>query len=49
MSLKTLEGGTLTTAKTRGTCTVNGADVVCGSVRTANATVSVIDSVLMPE
>jgi hypothetical protein len=28
--------------------TLNGANVVCGDVRTANATVCIIDSVLMP-
>jgi hypothetical protein len=32
-----------------GTYTVNGADVVCGNVQTANATVSIINSVLMPK
>jgi uncharacterized surface protein with fasciclin (FAS1) repeats len=48
MTLKTLEGGTVTTAKTGATYTVNGADVVCGNVQTANATVYIINSVLMP-
>jgi uncharacterized surface protein with fasciclin (FAS1) repeats len=46
--LKTLEGGTVTPAMTGGTYTVNGADVVCGNVQTANATVYIISSVLMP-
>jgi len=46
--LKTLEGGTVTPAMTSGTYTVNGADVVCGNVQTANATVYIISSVLMP-
>ena len=46
--IKTLEGGTVTTAMTGGTYTVNGADVVCGNVQTSNATVYIISSVLMP-
>ena len=32
---------------TGGTYTVNGTDVVCGNVQTANATVYIISSVLM--
>ena len=48
-TLKTVEGGTLTVAKSGDTLTVNGsASVVCGNVKTANATVFIIDSVLMP-
>jgi uncharacterized surface protein with fasciclin (FAS1) repeats len=46
--IKTLEGGTVTPAMSGGTYTVNGADVVCGNVQTANATVYIISSVLMP-
>jgi uncharacterized surface protein with fasciclin (FAS1) repeats len=49
MTLKTLEGGTVTTAMSGGTYTVNGANVVCGNVQTANATVYIISSVLMPK
>jgi uncharacterized surface protein with fasciclin (FAS1) repeats len=49
MSIKTLEGGTVTTADKNGTYTVNGADVVCGNVQTANATVYIINTVLMPK
>jgi uncharacterized surface protein with fasciclin (FAS1) repeats len=49
MSLKTLEGGTITTGMSGGTYTVNGASVVCGNVQTANATVYIIGSVLMPK
>jgi uncharacterized surface protein with fasciclin (FAS1) repeats len=49
MTLKTLEGGTVTTAMTGGTYTVKGASVVCGNVQTANATVYIISSVLMPK
>jgi uncharacterized surface protein with fasciclin (FAS1) repeats len=48
-TLKTLEGGTVTTAMSGGTYTVNGADVVCGNVQTANATVYIISSVLTPK
>jgi uncharacterized surface protein with fasciclin (FAS1) repeats len=48
-TLKTLEGGTVTTGMSGGTYTVNGADVVCGNVQTANATVYIINSVLMPK
>jgi len=46
--IKTLEGGTVTPSMTSGTYAVNGADVVCGNVQTANATVYIISSVLMP-
>jgi uncharacterized surface protein with fasciclin (FAS1) repeats len=49
MSIKTLEGGTVATADMAGTYTVNGAHVVCGNVQTANATVYIIDTVLMPK
>jgi uncharacterized surface protein with fasciclin (FAS1) repeats len=48
MSIKTLEGGTVTGAMMNGTYSVNKADVVCGNVQTANATVYIIDTVLMP-
>jgi uncharacterized surface protein with fasciclin (FAS1) repeats len=48
MALKTLEGGTVTPAMMSGTYTVNGASVVCGNVQTANATVYIINTVLMP-
>ncbi|MFR9725955.1 fasciclin domain-containing protein [Streptomyces sp. MS19] len=48
-SFETLQGGTLTTSGSGESFTVNGdASVVCGNVRTANATVYLIDSVLMP-
>jgi uncharacterized surface protein with fasciclin (FAS1) repeats len=46
---KTLEGSKVTLAKMGGTYTVNGAKVVCGDVHTANATVYIINSVLMPK
>ena len=48
-TFKTLEGGTVTTAMSGGTYTVNGAAVVCGNVQTAKATVYIIGSVLMPK
>ena len=48
-SFETLQGGTLTTTGSDGSFTVNGAaTVVCGNVQTANATVYLIDGVLMP-
>jgi uncharacterized surface protein with fasciclin (FAS1) repeats len=46
--VRTLEGGTITPAMSGGTYKVNGADVVCGNVQTANATVYIINAVLMP-
>jgi uncharacterized surface protein with fasciclin (FAS1) repeats len=49
LTLKTLAGGTVTTAMSNGTYTVNGAKVVCGNVQTANATVYIIGSVLSPK
>ncbi|MEV4167682.1 fasciclin domain-containing protein [Nonomuraea dietziae] len=47
--LTTLEGGKLTAKGSGQDYTVNEAKVVCGDVPTANATVYVIDKVLMPE
>jgi uncharacterized surface protein with fasciclin (FAS1) repeats len=44
-----LAGGMVTLAKMGSTYTVNGAKVVCGGVTTANATVYIISSVLMPK
>ena len=49
LTLKTLEGGTVKTAEMGGAYTVNGASVVCGNVQTANATVYIISSVMMPK
>jgi uncharacterized surface protein with fasciclin (FAS1) repeats len=46
--IKTLEGATVTPALSNGMYAVNGADVVCGNVQTANATVYIINTVLMP-
>ena len=47
-AVKTLEGAMVKPAMSDGNYTVNGADVVCGNVQTANATVYIISSVLMP-
>ena len=46
--IKTLEGSTVTPSKMGSAYQVNSAHVVCGDVQTANATVYIIDSVLMP-
>jgi uncharacterized surface protein with fasciclin (FAS1) repeats len=46
--LKTLEGAMVTPALMGSTYEINSADVVCGNVGTANATVYIINSVLMP-
>ncbi|MDI1460915.1 fasciclin domain-containing protein [Catellatospora sp. KI3] len=47
---KTLQGGDITVAGSGTDFTVDGnAKVVCGNVQTANATVYIIDSVLMPK
>ena len=45
---KTVAGGDLTVAGSGGELTVNGAHVICGGIRTANATVYLIDTVLTP-
>ena len=47
-AIKTLEGGTVMPAVTGNTYDVNNAHVVCGNVQTANATVYIINTVLMP-
>jgi uncharacterized surface protein with fasciclin (FAS1) repeats len=47
---KTLQGQSLTVAGSGSDFKVNGAaSVICGNVQTANATVYIIDSVLMPK
>ncbi len=46
--IKPLEGATVKPADMGGSYTVNAAHVVCGNVQTANATVYIIDTVLMP-
>ena len=45
---KTVEGSTLEVTGSGNDLKVNGANVICGGVRTANATVYLIDQVLMP-
>jgi uncharacterized surface protein with fasciclin (FAS1) repeats len=46
---KTVQGGDLTIAGTPENLTVNGNKVICGGVKTANATVYLIDTVLTPK
>ena len=48
MSFKTLEGGSLKGAKMGSVYEVNNADVICGNIQTANATIYVINKVLTP-
>jgi uncharacterized surface protein with fasciclin (FAS1) repeats len=48
-SLTTLQGGAIRTAKSGDTYTADDARVVCGNVQTRNATVYLIDTVLMPK
>jgi uncharacterized surface protein with fasciclin (FAS1) repeats len=48
-TLTTLQGGTIQTAKAGDTYTANDARVVCGNIQTRNATVHLIDTVLMPK
>jgi uncharacterized surface protein with fasciclin (FAS1) repeats len=45
---ETLQGGTLTVTGSGADLKVNDAGLVCGGVKTANATVYLIDTVLMP-
>lgn len=45
---KTVEGGDVDVTGSGDNLMVNGAKVICGGVQTANATVYLIDSVLMP-
>jgi uncharacterized surface protein with fasciclin (FAS1) repeats len=46
--LTTLEGGTLKPSKMGAVYEVNNADVICGNIHTANATVYIINKVLIP-
>jgi uncharacterized surface protein with fasciclin (FAS1) repeats len=48
-SFKSLQGGMVTTSGSGESYKVNDANVVCGNVQTANATVYIIDTVLMPK
>ena len=46
---KTLEGGTLKVTGSGDSFKVNGANkIICGNVPTANATVYIVDGVLLP-
>ncbi len=45
---KTVQGGTVSVTGSGNELKVNNANVVCGGVQTANATVYLIDTVLMP-
>jgi uncharacterized surface protein with fasciclin (FAS1) repeats len=45
---KTLEGGTLKITGSGESFKVNGSNIICGNVPTANATVYIVDSVLLP-
>ena len=45
---KTVQGGTVTVTGSGDALLVNDAGLVCGGVKTANATVYMIDTVLMP-
>jgi uncharacterized surface protein with fasciclin (FAS1) repeats len=47
-AVTTVNGAELTVATAGDTITVNGANVICGNVQTANATVHIIDTVLVP-
>ncbi len=46
---ETVQGGTVEVTGSGDNLKVNGADVICGGVQTANATVYLIDQVLMPQ
>jgi len=48
MTLTTLEGSQLKTSRMGSVYEVNNADVTCGNLHTANATVYIINTVLMP-
>jgi uncharacterized surface protein with fasciclin (FAS1) repeats len=45
----TVQGGSVTVTGPKDALQVDGANVVCGGVKTANATVYLIDAVLMPK
>ncbi|MGH3520324.1 MAG: fasciclin domain-containing protein [Haloechinothrix sp.] len=47
-NFETLQGGTVETSGTGEEYQVNDANVVCGNVQTGNATVYIIDTVMMP-
>ncbi len=45
----TVQGGTVDVTGSGDSLKVNGANVICGGVKTANATVYLVDKVLMPK
>jgi uncharacterized surface protein with fasciclin (FAS1) repeats len=45
----TVQGGSVTVTGSKDALMVDGANVICGGVKTANATVYMVDSVLMPK
>jgi uncharacterized surface protein with fasciclin (FAS1) repeats len=45
----TVQGGSVTVTGSKDALMIDGANVICGGVHTANATVYLIDSVLMPK
>ena len=49
VELETLNGATISVSGDGEMITVNGNNVICGNVQTANATVYIIDGVLVPE
>lgn len=48
-TLKTLQGGELTVKGSGDDLTINNAKLICGDVPTSNATVYIVDKVLMPQ
>jgi uncharacterized surface protein with fasciclin (FAS1) repeats len=48
VSASTLEGSALRFSRTGSVYRVNGATVLCGNIRTANATIYIINKVLTP-
>lgn len=48
MDIATVQGGSVTVEAAGDLATVNGANVICGNVQTANAVVHIIDAVLVP-
>ncbi|MGH3650587.1 MAG: fasciclin domain-containing protein [Acidimicrobiia bacterium] len=48
-TVTTVQGETLEIAEAGDLISVNGASVICGNVQTANATVHIIDTVLVPD
>jgi uncharacterized surface protein with fasciclin (FAS1) repeats len=48
MTPKTLEGDTVELSKMGAVYEVNKADVICGNIQTANATIYILNTVLTP-